>query len=432
MPVSSFASQSTIDVDEALVARADGQRAVALGAYIWTSPQGSYRLGMTARSAAAKMRCTSASLAARANTARPCAFATTPSIAATSAGSPSPAMTICASVPRRILGIAAASEVGALLLDHASHAHDDRYLGVERKTELLLERAAATRPVRQVLGVVSRRDGGVRGGVPDRVVDAVGDADQRLRSFAQDAIEASAALRSLDLARVGRAHGRDAVGRDDALLQQVDPAVELDPVDPERVPAETDRGQVALGEDALVGDVVDREDGARRGERRRLRGEPAQVRGYEGRGPVVAVDDVERATARDSLARELGRGTRERGEAEGVVRIVLSALAVDAGAVEQAGDVDHDEIDLGGEPPVEQGRLDLPVAEGEPQGREATREEQTLRLERRKPRQDDRHGVPQRAEGLGEGGRDIGQPPYLDEGGQLGRDEEDLHLPRSF
>ena len=77
---------------------------------------------------------------------------------------------------------------------------------------------------------------------------------------AQHAVEAEAELRRLDLARVARAHGGEHVGEDEPALQEVERPAEL-----EGVGCEVARGrgsarcQVGGREEALVGEVVDRE-----------------------------------------------------------------------------------------------------------------------------------------------------------------------------
>ena len=70
----------------------------------------------------------------------------------------------------------------------------------------------------------------VGGGVPDRVVDRVQDAGEHAGARAQQAVEAAALLRRLDLARVGRAHGGQPVGVVQAGLHERQLAVEFEPV----------------------------------------------------------------------------------------------------------------------------------------------------------------------------------------------------------
>ena len=138
-------------------------------------------------------------------------------------------------------------DVDPLLLDHAAHERHDRRLRVDRERQLLLESPLAPRLVGRVFRVVARGQRGVRGRVPDAVIDAVEDARERLAAGVQDAVEPGAERGRLDLARVRGAHRRHRVGREDALLQEVDAAVELDPVDLEVLPADPERRQRVLG-----------------------------------------------------------------------------------------------------------------------------------------------------------------------------------------
>lgn len=147
--------------------------------------------------------------------------------------------------------------VDALLVDETTNESDDRHGLANGEAQRLPEGAAATLAGRDVERVVTRRDGRVGGGVPRRVVDAIDDADELRAAGAQDAVESVATFRRLDLARVRHADGRHRVGRHDALLQDVDLAVELGALDGERALGEAGIGEDRLGEDALVRHVVD-------------------------------------------------------------------------------------------------------------------------------------------------------------------------------
>jgi hypothetical protein len=113
------------------------------------------------------------------------------------------------------------------------------------------------------------------------------------------------------------------------------------------------------------------------------------------------MDDLDRAPSRHALADELCGRPRQRREAQGVVRIVFAALAVDTGPIEEAGDVDDDEVHLRREATVEDRSLEGALSEREAQRRESPREEKALLLERPEPRHDDRHRVSERPQSLG-------------------------------
>jgi hypothetical protein len=81
--------------------------------------------------------------------------------------------------------------------------------------------------------------------------------------MAEQAVEPAATLRRADLARVGRAHGGYPVGEGQAALDERQAAVELEPVERPQVGGELERPQQPVVEQALVGEVVDREHGRR-------------------------------------------------------------------------------------------------------------------------------------------------------------------------
>ena len=134
---------------------------------------------------------------------------------------------------------------------------------------------------------IARRNMRVLGGVPGHLVDAVQDPGELPGAMVQQAVEAHAELGSLDLARVGRAHGRDVIGEMQAGLQEADLAVVLDALDAESLRRQTQLAQQPGREIALEGDVVDRLHGRRTlsaGERQIGRGEASM--------PVVGMNHV--------------------------------------------------------------------------------------------------------------------------------------------
>jgi hypothetical protein len=92
-------------------------------------------------------------------------------------------------------------------------------------------------------------------------------------------------------------------------------------------------------EQALVGEIVDGEQGARRREHRIARFH-AQVHRQQRGLPVLAVQDVRRPSR---VSEQRQRGAAERAEAFQIVGVVAAALAIQPGAVEQSvvGDEMH-------------------------------------------------------------------------------------------
>ena len=80
-----------------------------------------------------------------------------------------------------------------------------------------------------------------------------------LQRPSKEAVEPRPLLGRLDLARVGRADGRQHVGEDQARLHEAERAVKLHRVVMKEVPAEARQGHVPVPEDALIRQVVDRQ-----------------------------------------------------------------------------------------------------------------------------------------------------------------------------
>ena len=108
--------------------------------------------------------------------------------------------------------------------------------------------------------------------IPHAVVDAVDDAEQVVVAVGEDAFEAVAQRRRLDLLGVARADGGDHVGERDAALEEVEVAVELHLPPVEVLPVDAGELHVPVPEAALVGDVVDREHRRRANRRAGCRG----------------------------------------------------------------------------------------------------------------------------------------------------------------
>ena len=137
--------------------------------------------------------------------------------------------------------------------------------------------------------------------------------------------------------------------------------------------------------------------------------------------------EVRRRAALGALLDDLGDRAREHGKAHRVVGIILAALAVDAGTVEEPRRVEQHEVDLGREVAVEDGDLVGLAPEIEHERREASGEEQASLLERRKTRHHDGDLVAEGLQRLGERGAHVGEAAHLHEGRELGGNEQDLH-----
>ena len=119
------------------------------------------------------------------------------------------------------------------------------------------------------------------------------------RARAEDAVEPEAELRRLDFLGVARADGRDDVGVVDAAFQEADLAARIR-ADRRvnRSQPRSSRGSQSGVEEALIGEVVNREDAGRAAKHGMRRVERAQIDRREARLPVVRVDDGRRRAAR--------------------------------------------------------------------------------------------------------------------------------------
>ena len=190
--------------------------------------------------------------------------------------------------------------------------------GASRPTRASSARFTFAFPERSAALKLAGRSGSFSG-IPHRGVDAVANPDERAGAPLQNAFESEALLGRLDLLRVTAADRRHDLREVDAGLEEADVVPELEAFPGEHVPRQVEGGQHFPAEDALIRQVVDREDGAGP----RERGMPAeplfQVRGHQARLPVVRVDDG-RAHPRAGGALE-GR-PREQGKPQVVVGVI--------------------------------------------------------------------------------------------------------------
>ena len=180
-------------------------------------------------------------------------------------------------------------------------------------------------------------------GFQRRVVDAIQDARQRAGTQAQHAVHAHAVRGRLDLARVGRADGRDGIGEAQPGLQHRDPAPMKDAVDVEPFVREIERPGLARLERPLERQVVDGEQ-----RRRAWRGHSRDIGGCQAGGPVVGVEDVGPPRRPGTLGgAEVGGDTTQEAESSGVVGVVDAGLVQirAAGPAVQTGTVEQPELE---------------------------------------------------------------------------------------
>src|SRR5436189_5073959 len=72
--------------------------------------------------------------------------------------------------------------------------------------------------------------------IPILIVDAVDDAGELARATEQHALQPAAVIERLNLAGIGRAHGRQSIGMYDAGLHKIDTAVEFEVLEMKKPP----------------------------------------------------------------------------------------------------------------------------------------------------------------------------------------------------
>ena len=151
-------------------------------------------------------------------------------------------------------------DVEALLLDQPRDHSQKRHSRIGFQTRFLLERGLVSRAARECRGREVAGDVRVRRRVPGIDVDAIQDPRQPVLPLPQDPVEPEASGARQDLARVGRADGREHVRAQDAQTHQRIA---------ERLRQDLERAgtpQLVISQEPTrplggVGEVVDREDG---------------------------------------------------------------------------------------------------------------------------------------------------------------------------
>ncbi|KAK4044961.1 hypothetical protein OUZ56_032367 [Daphnia magna] len=319
------------------------------------------------------------------------------------------------------------NEVDPLLGHEATDEAKQRQILPLDQTEFLLEGRLAAPLRRSILGVETGGDCAVGRRVPDGVVDAVEDRRSLRSSFQKDRLEPEAALLRQELARIGRADGRDGIRMEDAELEEVEAAMKFNAVRGKELGIDPDLFEGRLREDPLMSGVVNRENALRLRERRLLRLQGAQEGRYEGGRPVVDVDGVDGSSAGGADLGNFGNCPRKQRKERGSPR---GCIAVDRVAGERRREVEEEEIDLGREAPVVGGDGDLGAVPKEGDRRQTARKKQAGLFVGGELGRDDRHPVTGGAERFRERGSHIGEPADLHVRKKLGHGEKEVHRRR--
>ncbi len=146
---------------------------------------------------------------------------------------------------------------------------------------------------------------------------------------AKQTLESAAEFRGGDLPGIGLADGGQMRSVDDAALEERQFVVEFEAVDMKGILRRTDPAQRLLREQALIGQVVDGQNGGD------LDCVPGEVGRHQRSLPVIGVNQIRCPIFVQSACRELGRGGGKSPEADVIVRPVTAggvAIGI-AGAV---------------------------------------------------------------------------------------------------
>ncbi len=239
----------------------------------------------------------------------------------------------------------------------------------------------------------------------------------------EGALEHASVGLGLDLLRVGGAHRAERVGEGQASLHEVHLVVELEPALGEHVPGQTEVRHHLLGEEPLVGEVVNREQAARLAERGAAESARKRQR-REPRLPVVEMHDVRGELHR---LRSGQRSHGEEGEPPVVVAVLATRVTVDPRAAVEARVVEEPDLVPGRRPRHADHRTVLAERESQPD-----RAAGVLRVRgpgRGVERRDHPDLVTSRRECPRERVRHVTQSARFAVGRDLGGDVENLHRP---
>src|SRR5882724_819225 len=187
----------------------------------------------------------------------------------------------------------------------------------QRQTELLADVIRVRTLAFPVPGAKWLGQLGANPGIP-AFVDAVQYARQLrgIGTTAKQTLKPAAEFRGGDLLGVGLADGCEMGSVNDSAFEEGQFVVELEAIDMERVLGGTDPSQRLLWEQALVGQIVDGENGGDLG------GVPGEVSRHKRSLPVIDVNQIRCPILVQSACRKLGRGRGESPEAHIIVRPV--------------------------------------------------------------------------------------------------------------
>ena len=132
---------------------------------------------------------------------------------------------------------------------------------------------------------------GVAFGIPDPIVDAVHDAEQRRRFESDHSFESLSLFFRQHLLRIPLAHGGEDVAEQDTALHEVHVAVKFQALEAHRLIGKASVREIIRVEAALIRQVVDGENGGNTAPIRIVRAAIFQQGGYQGALPVMAMDD---------------------------------------------------------------------------------------------------------------------------------------------
>ena len=222
----------------------------------------------------------------------------------------------------------ALDQVKALLIGQAGDDAHDRRIRVDVQAQLLLQLLLAVLLAAQVIRIVVRVDHRILRRIVIVHVDAVEDAGELALACAQQAVQALAVERGLNLVGVARGHGGQLVGVDEAGLHVVRAAVALQLVAGEQAVAQAQGILHGLDrEHALILQVVDGVHGLHVLIEREVRVLDLQQRRNHAGLPVVAVHDV-------GLEAQVRKRVNDRAAEEAEALILIAAQAVDVAAAE--------------------------------------------------------------------------------------------------